>query len=521
MHFSTPKQNMKPRVTRARARLERAVGRLGFGEADDAPAAPKMLDWGLKDDAKAPTAATTSRAKRAERRAEKTDADWEKMGFVPRKIRDEERAIEKEKALNYVEPLSLISSEQEPVITLFRWLRPGIAKIDMAKMWVSGKTSVRPRWTKGFGDSLSLKGGRLLVAGLPVMSEAELRKQIKKVYYTPKLPVTIEGVFSHLRGRIANASRKQVRSVLNSLQTYQMLKPRRKPLKNEQTTMVLQPGRIGQDTFFPSKKYWNGKIYPVTVLADQWSGYTRAYLMGSEKATYSYYALKLFIQELQSDFGVRVNQLLTDKGTEMAYDAMLNMDFPRITHMQSPTGNAVPFIEAKVKLIQSRLWVARTGYDGRALTISDILDDVITDINLMKRPTRGNLTPTQLLKITPKMRSMINTSQRNSVKMVSNRIHGLPDIFKGDTVRLTRYTRKEQDSYGVGMKWFRPKWTERLHVVISARAVANGRLKYRVTNSNQGWWRWEMLKVDPDVDKVVPPFDAGERAKLITKARVS
>ena len=237
---------------------------LGFGVADDEPAAPKMLDWGLKEkEEKKPSA----RAQRAARRAEKTDADWEKMGFVPRKIREEERAIEKEKALSYVEPLSLISSEQEPVITLFRWLRPGIAKIDMAKLWVSGKTSVRPRWTKGFGNTLSLKGGRLLVAGLPVMSEAELRKQIKKVYYTPKLPVTIEGVFSHLRGRIANASRKQVRSVLNSLQTYQMLKPRRKPLKNNQTTMVLQPGRIGQDTFFPSKKYWNGKIYPVTVLA--------------------------------------------------------------------------------------------------------------------------------------------------------------------------------------------------------------------------------------------------------------
>ena len=205
----------------------------------------------------------------------------------------------------------------------------------------------------------------------------------------------------------------------------------------------------------------------------------------------------------------------------MAYDAMLHIDFPRITHMQSPTGNAVPFIEAKVKLIQSRLWVARTGYDGRALTISDILDDVITDINLMKRPTRGNLTPTQLLKITPKMRASINVTQRNSVKQVSNRVFGLPDIFKGDTVRLTRYTRKEQESYGVGMKWFRPKWTEGLHVVVSARAVANGRLKYRVTGSPQGWWRWEMLKVDPDVDKVVPPFDAGERAQLITKARVS
>ena len=49
-----------------------------------------------------------------------------------------------------------------------------------------------------------------MVAGLPVMSEAELRKQVKKVYYTAKLPVTVEGIFDYLRGRIANASRKQV-----------------------------------------------------------------------------------------------------------------------------------------------------------------------------------------------------------------------------------------------------------------------------------------------------------------------
>ena len=507
------------RVTRAKARLQRITDMLGFGQASDEVAAPKMLDWGLKE--KKQVGAPSSRALRAARRAEKTDENWEKLGFQPRKMREEEKAIEKKQALDYAEQLELVQTEDPGVITLFRYLRPGIVKIDMAKQWLMKKVSVRPRWTQGFGDTLSLKGGRLMVAGLPVMSEAELRKQVKKVYYTAKLPVTVEGIFDYLRGRIANASRKQVHRVLNTLQTYQMLKARRKPLKNEQTTMVLQPGRIGQDTFFPSKKYWNGRIYPVTVLADQWSGYTRAYLMGSEKAAYSYYALKLFIQELQSEYGVRVNQLLTDKGTEMAYDSMLKADFPRIRHMQSPTGNAVPFIEAKVKLIQSRLWVARTGYDGRALSIADILDDVITDINSMKRPTRGNLSPSQLLKVTPKMRSMINLAQKRAVKMVSNKFIGLPDIFKGDTVRLTRYTRKEQESYGVGQKWFRPKWTERVYTVIGARAVVNGRLKYRVSGSNQGWWRWEMLKVDPDVDKVVPPFDAGKRADLITKNRVS
>jgi len=259
----------------------------------------------------------------------------------------------------------------------------------------------------------------------------------------------------------------------------------------------------------------------VTVLADQWSGFTKAFLMGSEQAAYSYHALKLFIQELQGTYGVRVNQLLTDKGSEMHYDSVLKKDFPRIHHLQSPTGNAVPFIEAKVKLIQSRLWVARTAYDGRALTIADILDDTIADINSTKRPTRGNLTPIQLLKITPKMRGFINQAQRSAVKMVSNRIHGLPDIYKGDTVRLTRYTRKQQESSGIAVKWFRPKWSEEIHTVIGARAVANGRLKYRVSNSQQGWWRWEMLKINPDVDKEVPPFNAGKRAALITKARVT
>ena len=505
------------RVTRARARLQRVADLLGMGVPDDSPAPPKMLDWGLKEKKVDPTSA---RSQRAARRSKKTEADWQALGFQPKKIKEEERQLEQKAALNYVEPLDIQLVEDPGVITLFRYLRPGLVKIDMAKQWLMKKVSIRPRWTKGFGDTLSMKGGRLMVAGLPVLSEGELRKQIKKVYFTPRLPVTVEGVFDHLRGRIANASRKQVHNVLNSLQTYQMLKARRKPIKNEQTTMVLKPGRIGQDTFFPSKKYWNGKIYPVTVLADQWSGYTKAFLMGSEKAAYSYYALKLFIRELQSEFGVKVNQLLSDKGTEMQYDAILNSDFPHIHHMQSPTGNAVPFIEAKVKLIQSRLWVARTGYDGRALTISDILDDVISDINSMARPTRGNLTPTQLLKISPKMRAEINRAQKAAVKMVSNRIHGLPDIFKGDTVRLTRYTRKEQDSYGVGQKWFRPKWTEKLHTVIGARAVANGRLKYKVSGSNQQWWRWEMLKVDPDVDLIVPPFDAGARAQLITKAKV-
>ena len=160
------------------------------------------------------------------------------------------------------------------------------------------------------------------------------------------------------------------------------------------------------------------------------------------------------------------------------------------------------------------------------LTIADILDDTIADINSTKRPTRGDLTPTQLLKITPSMRGFINQKQRNSVKMVSNRIHGLPDICKGDTVRLTIYTRKQQEAYGIPLKdkdkkvtttlkWFRPKWSAKIHTVIGGRAVANGRIKYRVSDSSQGWWRWEMLKINPDVDKTVPEFQPGERAQLI------
>ena len=507
---------MQPRVTRAGKRLQRIADLLTFGDVDDQVAAPKMLDSTLKTK----EYGLSARAQRAANRSARTDENWEKLGFQPKVLKKEERDREKEAALNYAESLDFQVEEEAGVIRLFRWLRPGIAKIDMAKQWLTKKTTMRPRWTNGFGDTLSMKGGRLLVAGLPVMSEAELRRQIKKVYFTPRLPVTVEGVFDNLRNRIANASRKQVGSVLNSLQTYQLLKARRKPMKNEQTTMVLQPGRIGQDTFFPSKKHWNGKVYPVTVLADQWSGYTKAFLMGSEKAAYSYHALRLFIQELQSEFGVRVHSLLTDKGSEMAYDSILKRDFPRIRHMQSPTGNAVPFIEAKVKLIMSRMFVARTAFDSRALTQADILDDVISDINNMRRPTRGNLTPTQLLKVTPNMRMHINSAQKRNVKIVSNRIHGLPDIFKGDTVRLTIYTRKQQESYGIGVKWFQPKWSKKVHVVISARAVANGRLTYRVTDSHQGWWRWEMLKVDPDIDKEVPPLDVGERARLITKARV-
>ena len=553
------------RLKKPTQRFQKALGRLGLGQVSDKPKAPSMLaeyggkrhdqdvNWGRQKTgagADKRKKQATSRAERAARRAEpikrtekewkrlmkgrRTEEEWEKLGFAPNTIELEALRLEQEEEKRHivddVEPLDFKEAEQPGVVTLFRWLRPGIAKQDQAKQWLLGKTKQRPRWTQGFGDNLSLQGGRLMVSGLPVMSEAELRKHVKKTYFTPSLPITVEGVFDHLRVRIANASRKQVHRVLNSLQTYQLLKARRKP--KVKTTMVYQPGRIGQDTFFPSKKYWNGRVYPVTVLADQWSGYTKAFLMGTEEAHYSYYALKLFIQELQSEFGVQVNQLLTDKGSEMAYDRQLEADFPRIRHMQSPTGNAVPFIEAKVKLIQSRLWVARTAYDGKILTIADILDDTIEDINSTKRPTRGNLTPRQLLKITPNMRGLINQAQRNSVKKVSNRIHGLPDIFKGDTVRLTIYTRKQQEAYGIPLKdkdkgvtttlkWFRPKWSTKIHTVIGGRAVANGRLKYRVSGSNQGWWRWEMLKIDPDIDKEVPPFDANSRAELITQAKVN
>ena len=90
------------RVTRAKARLQRITDMLGFGQASDEVAAPKMLDWGLKEKK---TDVQSSRAQRAARRAEKTDENWEKLGFQPRKMREEEKAIEKKQALDYAEQL--------------------------------------------------------------------------------------------------------------------------------------------------------------------------------------------------------------------------------------------------------------------------------------------------------------------------------------------------------------------------------------------------------------------------------
>ena len=120
------------RVTRARARLQRVADLLGMGVPDDSPAPPKMLDWGLKEKKVDPTSA---RSQRAARRSKKTEEDWQALGFQPKKIKEEERQLEQKAALNYVEPLDLQLVEDPGVITLFRYLRPGLVKIDMAKQW--------------------------------------------------------------------------------------------------------------------------------------------------------------------------------------------------------------------------------------------------------------------------------------------------------------------------------------------------------------------------------------------------
>ena len=86
-----------------------------------------------------------------------------------------------------------------------------------------------PAWTKPFKGNLQVKNDVLFFMGLPVATENVKRNAIKACYFSPKLPSTIEPIHLHLRDQYANITRKNVKSVLKSLEVYQINYSRRKP----------------------------------------------------------------------------------------------------------------------------------------------------------------------------------------------------------------------------------------------------------------------------------------------------
>ena len=136
----------------------------------------------------------------------------------------------------------------------------------------------KPVWAQRLGGGTwTLVRGRVHFDGLPFARHAEKRTAVKRLYFDPREPSTILPITEKLRARYCNVSRRDVRTVLRSLETYQRNLGRRKPQEVKTHTVMRAPGVIAIDAFFPSKAIdgWEGEWSMVLCCMDTWSRFSR------------------------------------------------------------------------------------------------------------------------------------------------------------------------------------------------------------------------------------------------------
>ena len=396
-------------------------------------------------------------------------------------------------------PLDPISKERRHVL----FLNPGSKLIHEATTAVS-QNQPRPAWCQ-YIKNLTVENGVLRHEGVPFATQEEKRHAIKKMYFTPEEPSTIQPITNNLRASYCNISRSNVRNILRSLETYQRNFPRRRPIKVLNHTLFKTPGVLACDVFMPSKKlgYFGNRIC-LTVM-DVWSRFSRVYVVENKTAALVKQGVERFVQEFVS-LGHMPRRMMCDKGTDLGgwknIDAIMERyrlprdgDHPMV--LRSVTGMPVAIVEAMNAQYQRRMQVFRTSelIDDPA----DVLWAISEQINNQRRPVRGNLTPLQLLELSDGQRRKINENYREDF---IGQVRGLKQLIVGDTVRILEMTRKEQDKFH---KQFAPKWSKKRYTVLRRTGLRRnpGVFKYSVGKS-QTYYRHELLKIPKRTDSVVP-----------------
>ena len=161
------------------------------------------------------------------------------------------RIVAKKKAAKPTEPGRKVSRVRRQLL----FMLPGDEKILLALFAVKNGTAL-PGWARRYKRYLRVEGGRLHwveddkggVLKLPFGTKEELRTHVKKLYFDPREPATIEAITAKLRWEWANLTKRVVTRMLRSLETYQLNFGRRRPpdIKN-------QPGDDG-DCFSRAKR---------------------------------------------------------------------------------------------------------------------------------------------------------------------------------------------------------------------------------------------------------------------------
>ncbi len=365
-----------------------------------------------------------------------------------------------------------------------------------------------PKWAVPLILQLSASEDRLFfnVDGkdLPFAFQFEKRKAVKKLYFNPKKPSTIQPITDALRGKYCNITKRDVTRILRTFETYQLNFQRRRPPKILGRMSMQNPGVLACDMFFPSKLHGWRKMNCLAVM-DTWSRFCRCYALPTKDKKSVVSALTLFCKEFAAH-GHLPRRMLADRGTDLrgAYDVMemyrqaKDKNNPLVLH--TAAGTPVNIIEAMNSQIQRRMAVFRTARltDDPAVLLTDVCDQ----INNQKRPDRGNLTPLQLLTLSAEERRMVNATYNDRTFIPD--VKGLSPLYVGSYVRVLRMTRKEQIQNKV--KGFAPKWSKKYYQVRRKVAIPknNSHFRYYLEGGTQFYYRHELLKIPKLLDKKVP-----------------
>ena len=276
-------------------------------------------------------------------------------------------------------------------------MMPGPRLVDQA-MRALRFDEAPPKWLATVGrENVKLVDDRLYVAQLPVLSRKEVVQKIKLEYYSAKGASVPKAIYKKLRPDVANVSERSVRKIVESFETYQLVKRVRQPPPNKGHREWQSPGIIQADTTFLDTK-WDKKV-AILVMHDVWSGYTGAFVVDSENAVIANRAMLVFCKHLMSRYGVRPTLFLTDLGTEFANLKRGVAKRYKAHHIQSPAGKPIHEIEAKNAMLKRRIELQRVAHKmDDAGALSGMLADLLFDINNTPRDWRAGFTATQLLK---------------------------------------------------------------------------------------------------------------------------
>ena len=374
----------------------------------------------------------------------------------------------------------------------------------------------RPPWMR-YLKGIVARNGRLYLEengrSFEFALKNEKRLAVKKLYFDPKEPATIQPITDKLRESYCNISRTNVRNILRSIESYQLMFPRRKHPKIQHHTVYTKPGVIAMDTFFKSgKKGW--EKMNILVCMDVWSRFSRAYALEKKETEFFEVAMKSFFQEFTS-LGHLPRRLLTDKGSELFVGTALMekyrlpQDGKKPLHLKSFTDSPVQVVENMNSQYQRRLEPYLIA--GLHNNVEDLLWDISEQLNNQKRQRRKNYTPYQLLAMGQRERNEVNrayTGGNYGIGLEAQKT--LPILRIGHHVRKLEMGYKEQQKNA--KKGFEEKWSRKVYQVLKITALRrNPNIKKYSIGLDRTFLRHELLLIPKKVDSEVLVFPTSDR----------